>query len=56
LITAAEIKKQAEKAYEAFLIAFLKGDLFSPKEIRFGKIRPGETLENYFSDTESIKD
>jgi hypothetical protein len=55
LITAAEIKKQAEKAYEAFLIAFLKGDLFFPKEIHFGKIRPGETLEKYSHITESIK-
>jgi hypothetical protein len=55
LITAAEIKKQAEKAYEAFLIAFIKGDLFFPKEIRFRKIRPGETLEKYSHITESIK-
>jgi len=55
LITLDEIKKQAEKAYESFLIAFLKGDHFLPKEIRFGKIRPSETLEKYSHITETIK-
>jgi len=55
LITADEIRKQAEKAYEAFLIAHLKGDLYFPKEIRFRKIRPGETLEKYPHITEYIK-
>ncbi len=55
MITPDEIRTQAEKAYGAFLIASLKGDPYFPKEIRFGKIRPGDTLEEYSHITESIK-
>ncbi len=42
-----EIRKQAERWYKDFLIAFIKGENFFPKDIRFGKIEPTQTLENF---------
>lgn len=42
-----EIKIQAERWYKDFLFSSIKGDIFFPKEIRFGKVKSPETLENF---------
>ncbi len=47
MITPEEIKDQAERWYKEFLIASINGSNFFPKEIRFGKIKPSETLKNF---------
>ena len=42
-----EIKKQAERWYRDFLISSIKGEHFFPKDLRFGKVKSLETLENF---------
>ena len=41
------IKKEALRWYNDFLIASIQGLSFFPKEVRFGKIKPSETLKNF---------
>jgi hypothetical protein len=47
MIKPEEIRKQAGSWYRDFLIASIKGENFFPKDIRFGKVEPTETLENF---------
>jgi hypothetical protein len=47
MITPEAIKKQADRLYKDFLAATITGVLFFPKDIRFGKVKPSDTLADY---------
>ncbi len=47
MISPEEIRKQAERWYKDFLASSVNGVSFFPKEIRFGKIKASETLNEY---------
>ena len=42
-----EIKKDALRWYNEFLISSIEGRSFFPKDIRFGKIKPSSTLKEF---------
>jgi hypothetical protein len=56
MITALEIKKQAERWYGEFLAASVSGGNFFPRDIRFGKIRASGTLEDFQKIREWLED
>ncbi len=47
MITPEEIRTQAERCYKEFLISSINGEVFFPKDIRFGKVKPSETVEEF---------
>lgn len=47
MITPEEIRTQAERWYKEFLFSSISGDVFFPKDIRFGKVKPSETVEDF---------
>lgn len=56
MIQPEEIKKQAMRWYRDVLAASAAGKPFFPKDIRFGKVRPSETLSGYSRIREGISE
>jgi hypothetical protein len=56
MITPSDIKEQAERWYKEFLIAEVAGKDFFPRDIRFGHVRPSETLEGFQKIREWVED
>lgn len=56
MITPLDIKKQAERWYKEFLTAEVAGKDLFPRDIRFGKVKASETLEDFQKIREWIKD
>lgn len=46
MITPEDIKIKADNWYKEFLIAAIRGESFFPKDVRFGKIKHSDILEN----------
>ncbi len=46
MITPEDIRIQADNWYKEFLIAAIRGESFFPKDVRFGKIKHSDILEN----------
>jgi len=47
MIQPEEIKKEALRWYNDFLIASIQEESFFPKDVRFGKIKPSNTLKDF---------
>jgi hypothetical protein len=59
MIQPGDIKKEALRWYFDFLVSSMEEIPFFPKEVRFGKIKPSETLQNFSKinkDIEKLQD
>ena len=55
MIQADEIREKARKWYPSFLLSYLKGKTFFPKDIRFRKPGSSEILQNYLKIDKEIQ-